>query len=158
MRYAFFGESMTIKSAKAFLTEDEKHRIVNAIKKAEEETSGEIRVHIEDSSQGHPIQRAKQVFERLGMHNTKLKNGTLIYLSVNDRKFAVIGDSGIHALVPPNFWEEIKEVMHHHFKKGEFCLGICSGIEQIGEKLKTHFPHTKDDVNELSDDISFGDN
>jgi uncharacterized membrane protein len=81
--------------------------------------------------------------------------GVLFYLAVEDRKFAVIGDAGINAKVPVDFWDTTKELMLKNFKEGKFTEGLSEGIIIAGKQLKTHFPHQKDDVNELPDEISF---
>lgn len=143
--------------AKRFLSGREKEQIIQAIQDAEAETSGEIRVHIESNSGPDPLKRAKEVFEKLGMAKTKLHNGVLIYLAVNDRKFAIIGDQGIDRVVPENFWDDTKEQMSACFKAGHFVEGICLGIHSAGEHLAKHFPCQDDDVNELTDEISVGD-
>ncbi len=96
------------------------------------------------------------MFASLKMHQTRLRNGILIYLAVNDQKFAIFGDEGINAVVPDDFWEEVKEAMAAKFQKGEFADGISDGIRQVGLKLKEFFPYQDDDVNELDDDISIG--
>jgi uncharacterized membrane protein len=137
-------------------TEEQKTEIVNAIKEAELNTSGEIRVHIEKNCPEDVLDRAAFIFEKLKMHKTKLRNGVLFYLAVNDRKFAILGDAGINAKVPEGFWDNIKETMLNHFKNGEFTRGLSEGIKMTGEQLKKHFPRKSDDVNELSDEISFG--
>lgn len=137
-------------------SKEEQQRIVEAIRNAELATSGEIRLHIEPGTSLNPVERAKQVFEQLGMGNTELKNGVLFYLAIEDRKLAIIGDSGIHQKVGDNFWQEEKELMVNHFLKGDYTTGICKAIEQVGEKLKLHFPFQQTDTNELSNDISFG--
>jgi uncharacterized membrane protein len=134
----------------------EKIRIVNAIKQAEKNTSGEIRLHIENRCKGEVLDRAVDVFAMLKMHKTEQRNGVLFYLAINDRKFAILGDAGINAVVPNNFWDAIKEAMLAHFASGNFAEGLAIGINMAGEKLKEHFPYQKDDVNELPDDISFG--
>lgn len=144
-------------SVKNFFTKEEQKQIVAAIQAAEKETSGEIRLHLESRCKGDPLQRAILIFQKLKMHQTKQRNGTLIYLAVKDRKFAIFGDEGINKVVPENFWEDVKEIMRDHFSRGEFLQGILAGIERIGEKLKTYFPYQQDDVNELSDEISMGD-
>ena len=90
------------------------------------------------------------------MHKTALRNGVLIYLSTNDRKFAIIGDSGINAVVPAGFWNDVKELMIGNFSKGNLTEGFVQGIGKVGEKLKEFFPYQKDDVNELPDEISYG--
>ena len=139
-----------------FFTEEQKKNITDAVKEAELNTSGEIRVHIESDCKADVLDRAAYIFEKLAIHKTELRNGVLFYLSINDRKFAILGDAGINAVTPDNFWEEIKETVLNHFKKNEFDLGLSTGIKMAGEALKKHFPYQKDDVNELSDEISFG--
>jgi len=142
---------------KDFLSNEDKKRIVDAIKEAELNTSGEIRVHIESHCKSNVLDRAAYIFEKLKMHKTALRNGVLFYLAYKDRKFAILGDAGINAKVPDNFWDEIKDKMAEKFKEGKFAEGLAKGIIESGNQLKKHFPHKADDVNELSDDISFGD-
>jgi len=139
-----------------FLSKEDEKLIVAAIEKAEEQTSGEIRVHIESSCKSEVLDRAVNVFKLLSLHKTKERNGVLFYMSVKDRKFAIIGDAGINAVVPKDFWDTTKETVLDHFKKGEFTQGLIKGIEMAGNHLKQYFPHQKDDVNELSDEISYG--
>jgi uncharacterized membrane protein len=103
------------------------------------------------------LDRAAYVFEKLQMHRTKLRNGVLFYLAVGDHKFAILGDAGINAVTPDNFWENIKTAMLSAFSESDFAGGLVQGILMAGTQLKEHFPWIKDDVNELSDDISFGD-
>ena len=143
-------------SPKEFLGKENESLIVKAIGKAENQTSGEIRVHVENKCSEEVLDRAAWLFKKLKMHETKDRNGVLIYLSVNDRKFAIIGDAGINKVVPEGFWNDIKEMMIGHFKKGEFAIGLINGIEKTGEHLKQYFPPQEDDVNELPDDISYG--
>lgn len=138
-----------------FFTKDEKEKILQAIKEAEKNTSGEIRVHIENRCPGNVLDRAAFIFEKLGMHNTKDRNGVLFYIAIGDRKFAVIGDAGINAVVPENFWDSIKSIMEEHFKNMEFTEGLIKGINEAGKKLKEYFPYMPDDINELPDEISF---
>jgi uncharacterized membrane protein len=141
--------------ASSFFTKEQQAQILSSVKAAEESTSGEIRVHIETSFKGDVLDRAAWVFGKLGMHKTALRNGVLFYLAVEDRKFAIIGDAGIHSKVPEDFWDKTKELMQNNFKEGKFTEGLSEGIILAGEQLKTHFPHQKDDVNELPDEISF---
>ena len=137
--------------------EDEKH-ILAAIQEAEMNTSGEIRVHIENYCDGDALDRATEVFAQLHMHLTKLRNGVLFYVALKDHKLAVLGDAGINAIVPDHFWEDITEEVTSHFKQKLYAAGLGKGIRMAGEQLKAHFPYNqKGDVNELSDDISFGD-
>ncbi|HAF28946.1 MAG TPA: hypothetical protein DCG75_07845 [Bacteroidales bacterium] len=140
-----------------FFNEEQQKNITDAVKVAELNTSGEIRVHIETDCKDDVLDRAAYIFEKLAIHKTELRNGVLFYLSINDRKFAILGDAGINAVTPDNFWEEIKETVLSHFKKGEFDTGLSKGIKMAGEALKKHFPYQKQDVNELSDEISFND-
>lgn len=139
-----------------FLTENEELEIIDAIRIAEKNTSGEIRVHIENSSEKDHFDRALEVFHLLKMYNTKDENGVLIYVAVNDKKFVIYGDKGINKVVPHHFWDDTKEVMQHHFKKGDFKQGLIDGILKAGEELKVHFPWSIDDENELSNTISKG--
>ncbi|ADB41813.1 TPM domain-containing protein [Spirosoma linguale] len=137
-------------------TQDEQQRIVEAIRQAEKATSGEIRVHVEPHcAHADPIQRAIEVFAQLGMHQTKEQNGVLFYLAYTDRKFAILGDKGIDAKVPDNFWESTKELLRSYFKSSQYAEGLSLGIERAGQQLKQYFPYASDDVNELADDISF---
>jgi uncharacterized membrane protein len=141
--------------ASAFFTKDQQTQILSAIKEAENASSGEIRVHIETSCKGEVLDRAAWIFRKLGMQKTAERNGVLFYLAVNDRKFAIIGDAGIHAKVPEGFWDNVKELLQKNFREGKFTEGLSEGILLAGKQLKSHFPHSRDDVNELSDDISF---
>jgi uncharacterized membrane protein len=137
-------------------TPADQQRIVDAIRQAEKATSGEIRVHVEPHcTNTDPVQRAIDVFARLGMHQTKEKNGVLFYLAHADRKFAVVGDKGIDEKVPDDFWEGTKDLLRQHFAAGDYAEGLSRGIERAGQQLKHYFPYASDDTNELSDDISF---
>jgi len=137
-----------------FFTRAEESQIVHAIQEAEHQTSGEIRVHVEGHCPGEAMARAREVFAGLGMHRTKRRNGTLIYLAVKDRKFAVVGDEGIHAVVPPGFWEGVRDAMAADFRRGRFSEGLCRGAAAVGQHLKAYFPGEPEDRNELSDEIS----
>ncbi len=139
-----------------YFSEADKLEITNAIRVAETNTSGEIRVHIENKCSGEVLDRAAYLFEKLEMHKTALRNGVLFYLSMDDRKFAILGDAGINEKVSDNFWESTKEVVIAKLKEGKIAEGLADGIIKAGEQLKAHFPYKKDDINELSDDISFG--
>jgi uncharacterized membrane protein len=137
-----------------FLTADEEQEIVEAILLSERNTSGEIRVHIENSTTLDHYVRAQEVFHLLKMDNTKESNGVLIYVAVRDRKFVICGDKGIDKVVPENFWNTTKEVIEDNFKKGKFKEGIIKGILIAGEELKAHFPWKPNDTNELSNEVS----
>ena len=139
-----------------FLTAEQEQAIVLAIKSAEKNTSGEIRVHIEKNTEKPPMDRALEVFYFLKMDATELKNGVLIYIAVESKKFAILGDEGINKLVPENFWDTEKDIILTHFKNKEFTLGLEKAILEVGKKLKEFFPFKSDDTNELSDEISKG--
>lgn len=141
--------------AKRFFSTADEMMILNAIRHAESNTSGEIRVHVEDKCKQDVLDRASQVFDLLKMQKTKLRNGVLFYLAVKDKKFAIIGDAGINEKVADDFWDEIKALLLQDFKKGEFAKGLADGIIKAGDQLKTHFEYMDDDVNELPDDISY---
>jgi len=143
-------------SVRKHFSEGDKIQIKNAIRAAELNTSGEVRVHIEKHCKEEVLDRAAYIFEKLEIHKTELRNGVLFYLAIEDRKFAILGDAGINQKVPENFWDEIKENMLTRFKEGNFTKGLSEGIMEAGKQLKTHFPYQQDDVNELSDEISFG--
>ena len=138
------------------MSKEDKLLVTNAIKEAELNTSGEIRVHIESEIKADVLDRAAYLFEALEMHKTKDRNGVLFYLAEKSKKFAILGDAGINAKVPSDFWDKIKEKMAERFSEGKFALGLSEGIQMAGEQLKKHFSYQKDDKNELSDDISFG--
>ena len=143
-------------NVKKFFSEHDKQRIIEAIKAAELETSGEIRLHLESRCKGDALERTVLLFRKLKMHETGLRNGTLIYLAVEDRKFAIFGDEGINEVVPDNFWQDVKDDMRKYFLENKFVDGLVTGIEHVGQKLKEFFPYKDDDVNELPDEISTG--
>ncbi|MEO8795563.1 MAG: TPM domain-containing protein [Daejeonella sp.] len=139
-----------------FSEEEQKH-ISEAIESAERFTSGEIRVCVEESCSENVLDRSAKYFRKLNMDQTTLHNGVLIYLSVNDHQFAIIGDSGINKLVPANFWDSTKDIMLSHFKKGQLAEGVIAGIKLAADQLRIYFPYQNGDVNELPNDISFMD-
>jgi len=143
-------------SVQKYFTAENKLQITNSIKVAEKNTSGEIRVHIESRCKGEVLDQAAYIFEKLEIHKTELRNGVLFYLAVDDHKFAILGDVGINQKVPEDFWDSIKESVVAKFKEGLYSEGLAEGIIKAGEQLKEHFPYQDDDVNELSDEISFG--
>ena len=144
--------------AEQLFTEDDKKSIVAAVVEAEKNTSGEVRIHIENHCKINVLDRAAEVFAILKMNKTRLRNGVLIYLAIKDHKFAIIGDAGINAVVPKDFWEVTKEQMRSHFKEGKFAEGLVYAVHSSGNLLKEHFPYKEDDQNELSNEISFGKN
>jgi len=142
--------------ANLFISKTEQALIVKAIESAELNTSGEIRVHIESSCKSDPIERAIFIFNKLKMFQTKERNGVLIYIAFKSRKFAIIGDIGINAKVSANFWDDVKNKLLNYFASGDIVSGLTLAIYLTGEKLKEYFPYQKDDINEQSNEISFG--
>ena len=139
------------------ITEENEKEITEAIGQAEANTSGEIRVHIENNCPHNPLDRAVEVFAALHMHQTRQRNGVLFYVSLKSHKIAVIGDAGINAVVPDNFWDDIKTNVLAAFKNGDYAAGLVKGILMASEQLRNFFPHEgATDVNELRNDISFG--
>lgn len=143
-------------NAANFFSREQKDQIRSAVAEAELNTSGEIRVHIDNHCREDVLDRAAWWFGRLEMQKTEKRNGVLFYLAVKDKKFAILGDAGINSVTPEHFWDHIKEAMLEEFSGDRFCEGLCKGISMAGEALQEHFPHQEDDVNELPDDISFG--
>jgi uncharacterized membrane protein len=139
-----------------FFSLQQKGEIMDAIAEAEKNTSGEIRVHLENYCFGNTLKRATKVFKKLGMAKTAQHNGVLFYLAVKSKKLAIVGDSAIHEHVKQQFWDELRSGMLDMFAEDHFKEGLVSGILSAGQKLKEHFPYQSDDVNELPDEISFG--
>ncbi|MEO0064973.1 MAG: hypothetical protein RI983_299 [Bacteroidota bacterium] len=146
------------KKQKEYFTKAEKDAIVAAIQKAEQRTSGEIRIYVESNCElVNPVHRAKEIFYQLKMDQTASRNGVLLYLAMGDHQLAVFGDEGIHQKVGHAFWLKEVEMMISEFKEKHFIEGICHIIEDIGEALLTHFPYDgTTDKNELPDEIVFG--
>ena len=143
-------------SAKNFFSAEQIKQIESAIKSAEENSSGEICVHIENKCKADPIACATKIFHKLKMHKTELRNGVMLYVAVRDKKFAVIGDEGIHKNVPEGFWDTVRDKMGEKFKQEKFTEGLCEGIEMTGKELKKYFPRSASDKNELSNEVTFG--
>lgn len=141
-----------------FFDKRQKADIQTAIKEAELNTSGEIRVHIENELKGDVLDRASYIFDKLEVNKTKERNGVLFYVAVSAKKFAILGDAGINTKVSNDFWDQIKDQMSINFQNNDFSEGLTTGIILTGEQLKKHFPYLTDDINELSDEISYGNN
>ena len=139
-----------------FLSTIEEQEVVEAIRLAEKNTSGEIRVHLENTFKGDIDSRALEVFSILKMHHTHLQNGVLIYAAVQSKSFGIYGDKGINDCVVPDFWKSTKTIIENHFKSGNYKQGLVDGILHTGEQLKKHFPITDSDKNELTNEISKG--
>ena len=143
-------------SAKNFFSDEQIKAIESAIKSAEKNTSGEIRIHIENRCTADALGYATKVFQKLGMHKTELRNGIMFYLAVKDKKFAVIGDEGINKNVPAGFWDLVRDKILQQFKLEKFTEGLCEGIAMTGVELKKYFPYSASDKNELSNEVTFG--
>jgi uncharacterized membrane protein len=137
-----------------FFSPEEQARILEEIRRAEKRSSGEIRVHLDRYSEGDVLEKAEKIFGQLGMKHTRERNGVLVYLATDHRKFAILGDKGIQQIVSGTYWEDVKEGMQEYFRQGKFCEGLCWGIRRIGETLEAFFPPLKKDVNELPNEIS----
>ena len=137
-----------------FLTKAQEQEIIDTIRLAEENTSGEIRVHLEKTSDKDPLERASEVFTFLKMDETKQHNGVLFYVAVDDKKFSIFGDKGINDVVSDQFWNSVKEGVISQFKMGNYTQGLKQGILETGIKLKQYFPYLNNDKNELPDSIS----
>lgn len=140
----------------AFLSTQDEQDIIETIRIAENNTSGEIRVHIEHSSNNKLYERAMEVFHALNLKRTKARNGVLIYVAIDDHQFTIYGDKGINLKVEDNFWDTTRDIIASHFKSGNFKLGLIEGIQKAGEELKAYFPWQTTDENELSNEISKG--
>ena len=143
-------------SKEVFLSKEEEQEIVEAIRLAEKNTSGEIRIHLEQTTTLDAYDRALAVFQELKMDETELKNGVLIYLAIKDRTFVICGDQGINDVVPNDFWDCTRDIMVTQFNAGNFKQGLIDGILRAGEQLKQYFPWKEGDTNELSNEISKG--
>jgi len=137
------------------LSVEQEKRLIEAIRKAELQTSGEIRVHFDTAKVDSPIERAKIIFAKLKMNQTELRNGILFYINLEAKQFAVWGDEGINAKVPENFWDDIKDTAVNHFKENKISEGLELCIGMCGDKLKQYFPKGTADKNELKNDISY---
>ncbi|MFT4522345.1 MAG: putative membrane protein [Bacteroidia bacterium] len=137
-------------------SEEDENRIKRAIEEAESVCSGEVRVHIDQFCKGDPMFKASNLFFHLNIDETANRNGVLIYVAIEDRKFCIIGDSGIDNKVPDNFWDATKEAMTELFKKNRPVDAILAGIKRAGNELQHFFPSSSTDTNELSNDISYG--
>lgn len=142
-------------STNGFLTDKQEENIIKAIAEAENRTSGEVRIHIEHHCKRDPLERAARIFHELGMDQTELENGVLIYIATEDHKASVYAGKGIHKQVEDGFWSDVLNILLEHFKKEEFEVGIVEAVRKVGHKLKELFPYHQEDVNELSDEISY---
>ena len=149
---------MSLFKRKEFFTDEEKQSIVDAVRIAEQRTSGEVRVFVESHCRYvNAIDRAVEIFENLQMQRTELRNATLVYVAIKDRQLAVFGDEGIHQKVGNEYWANEVVKMINAFNRDNIAEGIRRCVLNIGEALATHFPFDRGtDKNELPDDIVFG--
>lgn len=146
-------------TSNTFLSKKQEQHIIEAISRAENRTSGEIRIHLEkECDRDDSLARASRIFHELGMDQTELQNGVLIYIATEDHQASVYAGKGIHRQVEEHFWEDVLELLLDHFKEDKYEEGIIKAVEKVGEKLRELFPYREGDVNELSDDISYNDN
>ena len=138
------------------LSREDERRLVSAIRAAERGSSGEVRVHVQGRCAGDPLDEAARVFEALGMTRTAARNGVLVFLAVDDRKLAIVGDRGIHARVGAPFWDELRDRLAAALREGRPADGLVEVVEAIGAELGRGFPRSGDDRNELADDLSYG--
>ena len=122
---------------------------------AEDGTSGEIRVHIDRYCKTNPLLKAQNFFHHLKMDQTELRNGVIIYISMDDKQIAIYGDKGINEKVDPDFWDSTLLKITEQFKAGKMVEGIIAGLNEAGLQLKKHFPKSNNDTNELSNEISY---
>ena len=131
----------------------EQARVIAAIGKAEQRTSGEIRVVISRQDVADALGAARREFERLGMTATRARNAVLIFIAPKSQRFAIIGDEGVHQKCADTFWSEVAKATEEHFRVGDFTGGLVQAIERAGALLATHFPRRADDANELPDHV-----
>jgi len=145
-----------MQTTKSYFTKEQQNDIKQALLNAELDTSGAIRVHIENICEGDVTERAESLFRKFKMNKTELHNSVLFYMALHTRKFAIVGDTGINKYVPKNFRKTLNSKMLAYLQDDNVTQGLCEGIKLTGEILKKHFPHRTDDINELADELSFG--
>jgi uncharacterized membrane protein len=142
---------------KEFLSKLEHDRIVRAIREAESNTSGEIRVFVQRGKLSvDPLIVAQKKFQRLGMHKTRERNAVLIFIAPRARKFAVVGDKAVHEKCGEQFWQGVVDGMRTHFQNEKFSYALTEAVTEVGKVLATHFPRTSANANELPDEIIEG--
>lgn len=137
-----------------FFSEAEQSRLAAAIREAESQTSGEVRIHLIRSARGDLLEVGKRIFEKLGMTRTAERNGILFLLELKHHRLAILGDKGIHEKVPQDFWGNIRDIVLEEFHQERFAEGLTKGVLRCGEQLKIYFPSRAGDRNELSDQIT----
>ncbi len=139
------------------LPPEQRHRIADAITAAERLTSGEICVHATPHCNGNVMDAAARAFNRLRLYRTERRNAVLIYVVYIDRKLAVLGDTGINAVVPDGYWDDVVARLAARLAGGHATDGLCEAIADIGHKLESFFPANRNDVNELSNEVTYSD-
>lgn len=140
-----------------FIPLEGQRRIAQAITEAERRSSGEICVHATPHCSGETLPQAEAVFNAKGLYRTRRRNAVLIYIAYRDRKVAILGDEGINRQVPEGFWDEALQLLTYHLKRHSPVEGICAAVALIGDQLKDLFPADRDDINELSNEVSYED-
>jgi uncharacterized membrane protein len=139
---------------KEFIDQLDDAKVLAAIRLAEEKSSGEIRLYVSHTKVNDALNAAEIQFARLGMRNTRLRNGVLLFFAPKSQQFAIVGDSGIHEKCGHDYWREISNQMSALFKSGQFTEAIVQAINRVGDALAKHFPRGPDDRNELPDGIA----
>lgn len=140
-----------------FIPSEGQRRIAAAITEAERHTTGEICVHVTPRCRGDVMKRAVKTFNRLHLYTTKRRNAVLIFVAYDDRKLAILGDTGINEVVPEGFWDNEVDELTRFLKAGRPVDGLCTIIAHMGERLSHYFPGERDDENELSNEVTFDD-
>lgn len=140
---------------KTYLSEEEINRLVEFIQTAEEHSTGEIRVHIDSSTDEENAAVAFDVFQKLEMYKTKDRNAVLFHINFHQRYLTIIGDEGIHKKVCQSFWDKIHDEMTSKFAQGNYFQGLSDAILETGIELKKYFPIEGENPNELKDEITF---
>jgi len=143
-------------SPKSFFSKDELLKIAESIAAVEEKTSAEIRVRLEKKCEGDALDRAHILINELGMTKTKERNAVIIYIALEDRRFAIFGDEGIHKVMGDEGWKALSNQLAEYFRKGQFCEGLTEIIYKIGEMLAKPFPPAAENINELPNEPSLG--
>ena len=140
-----------------FIPSEGQRRIADAITDAERHTTGEICVHVTPRCRGDVMKRAVKTFNRLHLYTTKRRNAVLIFIAYDDRKLAILGDTGTNNAVPQGFWDGEVEELTRYLKAGRPVDGLCAIIARMGERLSQYFPGERDDENELSNEVTYDD-
>jgi len=148
------GAEKMVKLNKMF-TEEDLELIRGAVEGVQQRSSGKVRVRVEKKAGRHPLKKAKEAFVLMGMKDMPDRNGVLFYVSVADRKFAVLGDDGINEKVPVSFWENVKDAVIAKLSEGDFAIGLMGGINLVSEKLAEFFPDEKEEPENVVSPVSY---